>query len=124
MKVVLIACAMIVFAAGSFSPAAAEDSMTQASPSAPAPNNAAQADLTGQMIYNQQHLVVGRVSSMTVDSHGLTQAVVGVEKFLGMGAKNIAIPVSSLQPRAAGGYTTSLSTSDIKNLPEVQAGTH
>jgi hypothetical protein len=123
MKFVLIACAMLALAAGSFSQAVAEDSMTQASP-APASDNAAPADLTGQIIYNQQDLVVGNVSSMTTDTNGQRQAVVGVEKFLGMGSKNVPIPVSSLQPRAAGGYTTSLSASDIKNLPEVQAGTH
>jgi sporulation protein YlmC with PRC-barrel domain len=79
-------------------------------------------DLTGQMIYSSTGRKIGTVSSMTVDAQGQQQAVVDVERYLGMGGKNILMPVSSLQARAKGGYATTLGASEIKKLPEYKAG--
>lgn len=111
----------------------AQDSMTPASPAqAPAaqaaPSESAatasastQADLTGQAIYDAKGSKIGIVSSVSTDVQGQEQATVGVERFLGMGGKNVLLPVSSLKARTAGGYTTSLTPAEIKGLPEAAA---
>jgi sporulation protein YlmC with PRC-barrel domain len=117
----------------------AQDTMTPASP-APAPaaqaapaagesaaaatQTTTQADLTGQTIYDAKGTKIGIVSSVSTDTQGQQQAVVGVERFLGMGGKNVMFPVSSLKSRTAGGYTTSLTPAEIKGLPEAAAATH
>jgi len=117
----------------------AQDTMTPASP-APAPaaqaapaagesaaaatQTTTQADLTGQTIYDAKGTKIGIVSSVSTDAQGQQQAVVGVERFLGMGGKNVMFPVSSLKSRTAGGYTTSLTPAEIKGLPEAAAATH
>ena len=119
----------------------AQDTMTPASP-APAPaaqaapaaapsesaaattQTSTQADLTGQTIYDAKGTKIGIVSSVSTDAQGQQQAVVGVERFLGMGGKNVMFPVSSLKSRTAGGYTTSLTPAEIKGLPEAAAATH
>lgn len=131
MKNFLIAGAVLALAVGFLSPAEAQDSTTQASPAAPGPASpppsptaSTQADLTGQMIFSEQGSMIGTVSSLTIDAQGQQQAVVGIEKFLGIGGKNVLLPVSSLQPRTGGGYTTSLTAADIKNLPEAKADMH
>ena len=117
----------------------AQDTMTPASPApspaaqaAPAAGESAaaatqattQADLTGQTIYDAKGTKIGIVSSVSTDAQGQQQAVVGVERFLGMGGKNVMFPVSSLKSRTAGGYTTSLTPAEIKGLPEAAAATH
>ena len=129
------AAAMIVSAAN------AQDTMSpSASPAAPvaqpapAPSAAAaatatpspsdQTALSGQMIYSSKGTKIGTVAAVSTDSQGQQQAVVGVERFLGLGGKNILFPVSSLQPRTGGGYTTSLSSAEIKKLPEASATVH
>ncbi len=125
--------------AGVFRAASAEDAPQMmvpvaqdqpANPPAPdqsaAPSNApaaAQAvDLTGQAIYSAKGHKIGTVSSMTTDAQGQQVAVVGVERFLGLGGKNVEFPLSSLVPRYSGGYSTTLTADEIKNLPEYQAG--
>jgi hypothetical protein len=131
MKNFLIAGAVLALAVGCLSPAEAQDSTTQASPTAPGPVSpppspaaSTQADLTGQMIFSEQGSMIGTVSSLTTDAQGQQQAVVGIEKFLGIGGKNVLLPVSSLQPRTGGGYTTSLTAADMKKLPEAKADMH
>lgn len=119
----------------------AQDTMTPASPAqapaaqaapAAAPSESAasaaastqtstQADLSGQTIYDAKGTKIGIVSSVSTDAQGQQQAVVGVERFLGMGGKNVMFPVSSLKSRTAGGYTTSLTPAEIKGLPEAAA---
>lgn len=93
-------------------------------PSAATPAPSEQNALAGQMIYSSKGAKIGTVAAVSTDSQGQQQAVVGVERFLGLGGKNILFPVSSLQPKAGGGYTTSLSSAEIKKLPEASASTH
>lgn len=99
------------------STAPAEQTAPQTVPSGP------QADLTGQTIYSSKGSKIGIVSSMTADAQGQQVAVVGVEKFLGMGGKNLQFPLSSLTPKDGGGYTTSLTSAKIRKLPEAKTGT-
>jgi len=80
--------------------------------------NAMQSEYTGQTIYSSKGSKIGTVTAVTTDAQGQQQAVVGVEKFLGLGGKNVMFPVSSLQAKAGGGYTTSLTSTEIKALPE------
>ncbi|HLJ52683.1 MAG TPA: PRC-barrel domain-containing protein [Rhizomicrobium sp.] len=85
---------------------------------APAQSAAMQSEYTGQTIYSSKGTKIGTVTAVTTDAQGQQQAVVGVEKFLGLGGKNVMFPVSSLQAKSGGGYTTSLTSSEIKALPE------
>lgn len=102
--------------------APASQAVPTSSATAPAPSD--QSNLTGQMIYSSKGTKIGTVAAVSTDTKGQQQAVVGVEQFLGLGGKNILFPVSSLQPRAAGGFTTSLSSAEIKKLPEASTSMH
>lgn len=85
-------------------------------------SNARSADLTGQTIYSTKGHKLGTVVSMTTDSHGQQAALVTMGRNLGMGGKEVAIPVSSLQKRSKGGYETTLTATELKNLPATQGG--
>lgn len=126
MKKLLITCAAAVLSAGLLSPAYAQDSSQPTAPATQAAPQMApsspQADLTGQTIYSSKGSKIGTVASMTTDAQGQQDAVVGVEKFLGMGGKNVLFPVSSLSPKNGGGYSTSLTSAEIKKLPEAKSG--
>lgn len=78
--------------------------------------NPTTANLTGQTIYNAKGKKIGTVSAMTTDAQGQQVASVTMEKYLGMGGQTVAIPVSSLEARQSGGYTTRLSASELKSL--------
>jgi len=90
------------------SPAAPQTSPTQ--------GQTAATDLTGQSIYTAQGRKIGTVSSMSTDAQGQQSAAVSIEKYLGMGGQTVMIPVSSLQARDKGGFTTTLSAAEIKAL--------
>lgn len=120
MKKLLMASTVALLSATSFSPVYAQDAGSQA-PASPAAGAATQADLTGQTIYSSKGSKIGTVSSMATDAQGQQTAVVSIEKFLGMGGKNVQFPVSSLSPKDGGGYTTSLTSKEIKKLPEASA---
>jgi sporulation protein YlmC with PRC-barrel domain len=102
-------------AAPAAAPAAAP---SEAAAPAAAPNTAMASEYTGKTIYSSKGTKIGTVTTVTTDAQGQQQAVVGVEKFLGLGGKNVMFPVSSLQAKSGGGYTTSLTSSEIKALPE------
>src|SRR5882724_6886537 len=80
-------------------PAAAPTSAAAPSESAATAAASTQADLKGQTIYDAKGTKIGIVSSTSTDAQGQQQAVVGVERFLGMGGKNVMFPVSSLKAR-------------------------
>ena len=110
-------------AASPADPSAAPAAAPAAAPSdaaapAAAPNTAMASEYTGKTIYSSKGTKIGIVTTVTTDAQGQQQAVVGVEKFLGLGGKNVMFPVSSLQAKSGGGYTTSLTSSEIKALPE------
>jgi hypothetical protein len=82
----------------------------------PAQGSTTAADLTGQMIYSAKGTKLGTVSSMSTDAQGQQAAAVTMGKHLGMGGQTVLIPTSSLQARSNGGYTTTLSTTELKAL--------
>ncbi|MDE2264717.1 MAG: PRC-barrel domain-containing protein [Alphaproteobacteria bacterium] len=96
----------------------------QPMPNQATPGQSTQADLSGQMIYSEKGHKLGTVSSMTTDAQGQQAAVVSMERFLGMGGKNVVIPVSKLEARSGGGYTAELSASQIKKLPDAGGAVH
>jgi len=57
----------------------------------------AQSDMVGQMVYSSKGTKIGSISSVSTDAQGQQQAVVGIERYLGMGGKNVLFPISSLQ---------------------------
>jgi len=97
-------------------------SSSTAPQSSPSQGQTAAADLTGQTIYSANGHKIGTVSAMSTDTHGQQAAAVSVEKYLGMGGQTVLIPVSSLQARDGGGYTTNLSSADLKALAPSSGG--
>lgn len=85
---------------------------------APAQSNTTAADLTGQSVYSAKGTKLGTVASMSTDAQGQQAAAVTMGKHLGMGGQTVLIPVSSLQVRSSGGYTTTLSATELKALPK------
>jgi sporulation protein YlmC with PRC-barrel domain len=73
-------------------------------------------DLTGQTIYSSKGKKIGTVSAMSSDAQGQQAASVSIEKYMGMGGQTVLIPVSSLHARDGGGYTTTLSSTELKAL--------
>lgn len=90
--------------------------------SSPTAGTATSADLTGQAIYTAKGRKIGTVAAMTSGNHGEQAASVTMDRYLGMGGQTVLIPVSSLKARAAGGYTTNLSSTELKALPKADAG--
>jgi hypothetical protein len=60
---------------------------------------------------------------MSRGAQGEQYAVVIMEKVLGLGGRNLLFPVSSLALKNSRGYATSLSSSQIERLPEMQSST-
>jgi hypothetical protein len=84
--------------------------------SSPNQGDTTTADLTGQAIYSAKGEKIGTVSSMKTDAKGQQAASVTMGKYMGMGGQTILVPVSSLQARSSGGYTTNLSAAELKSL--------
>ena len=128
MNKLLTTCAALALGGLCLSPVYAQDTSAPAAPApqtqqaAPSQSLPMQSDLTGQTIYTKSGTKIGAVTSVTTDAQGQQQAVVSIEKFLGMGGKSVLFPADSLQSRSSGGYTTSLTSAEIKNLPAA-AGT-
>lgn len=56
--------------------------------------------LIGQAVINPQDEKVGSVDDLVMDQSGrVTAAVIGVGGFLGMGEKNVGVPIEALEPR-------------------------
>ncbi len=89
--------------------------------SSPSQGSATSADLTGQDIYSAKGTKLGSVASMSTDAQGQQAVAVRMGKHMGMGGQTVLIPVSSLQARSNGGYTTTLSASELKALPKAGA---
>ena len=98
----------------STSPSTTMPSQTQQM--SPTQGQSTASDLTGQTIYSSKGRKIGTVSAMSSDAHGQQAASVSIEKYLGMGGQTVLIPVSSLQARDKGGYTTTLSSTELKSL--------
>lgn len=96
--------------------------MQQQQMTSPSSGSTTAADLTGQAIYSSKGRKIGTVSSMSTDAHGQQAAAVRMGKYLGMGGQTVNIPVSSLQARSAGGYTTTLSSTELKALAKSGSG--
>nr|WP_243850634.1 PRC-barrel domain-containing protein [Rhizomicrobium electricum] len=100
-------------------PAMAQDT-PPATPMAP-PSPSANADLTGQRIYNTDGDWIGTVTRMGSDTQGQPLAAVTIERKLGIAGTTVLFPMGSLQPREKGGYMTNLNGDQIKQLPKSNA---
>lgn len=96
--------------------------MQQQQMTSPSSGSTTAADLTGQAIYSSKGRKIGTVSSMSTDANGQQAAAVRMGKYLGMGGQTLNIPVSSLQARSGGGYTTTLSSTELKALAKSGSG--
>ena len=53
--------------------------------------------LVGVAVYDKDNKSVGKISDMLMDKHGKVEAVViGIGGFLGIGAKNVALPYDQI----------------------------
>lgn len=71
-------------------------------------------DLSGQPIFDSKDMRIGTVRAMGKDSEGAQAVLLTVEKIEGLSGQVVNLPVSSLHPRAGGGYTTTISTAELK----------
>ncbi|HEY0283506.1 MAG TPA: PRC-barrel domain-containing protein [Rhizomicrobium sp.] len=110
MKKFLMVCAVSALSAGLFFPINAQDAAQPVT--SPSGQTATQPDLVGQTVFNSEGSTIGTVSSVATDAQGQQAAVVDIS------GKKILFPVSSFTPKDGGGYTTTLSAEEIKNLPE------
>lgn len=88
----------------------------------PSEGNTTTADLTGQAVYTAKGRKLGTVAAMSTGNHGEQAASIAVASYPGMSGKTVLIPVSSLRPRGAGGYLTTLSSTELKVLPAAGTG--
>ena len=81
--------------------------------------------LEGLDVYNQNNEKIGDISELIVDSSGKIQAVViGVGGFLGMGERDVAVPMDQIkfvnEPRAVA-TTTTTGSSTVATAPNAPA---
>ncbi len=79
----------------------------------------------GQSVYNTGNESIGKVSDLIMQKNGgIVAAVVGVGGFLGIGAKNVAVPMSNISIAQNQDGTVKLTTSEsadsLKAAPEFQ----
>ncbi len=88
----------------------------------PSEGNTTTSDLTGQAVYTAKDGKLGTVAAMSTGNHGEQSASVEIVSYPGMSGKTVLVPVSSLRPRGAGGYLTTLSLTELKALPAADTG--
>ncbi|WP_344098608.1 PRC-barrel domain-containing protein [Rhizomicrobium palustre] len=71
-------------------------------------------DLTGQPIFDSKDMRLGAVRAMSKDHDGGQAVLLAIEKVDGLSGQVVSLPMSSLRPRKGGGFTTSLSTAELK----------
>lgn len=85
-------------------------------------------NLVGKTVYNQEGQSIGTVSDFVVDARGagdkkVTHAVVGVGGFLGLGKKDVAIPIDHMRLRGDRIEVSSNVTADqLKRMAEYDQG--
>lgn len=77
----------------------------------------------GQSVYNGGNQSIGKVSDLIMQKQGgIVAAVIGVGGFLGIGAKNVAVPIANISVAQNQDGTVKLSTSEsadsLKAAPE------
>jgi len=130
-KIITIASAAALMLGAAFSTSFAQDEPAQEDPyAAPpaqeeptsaAPSESAGGELVGQAVFDANGQQVGTVAEIATDETGSEVAVLSVGEFLGLGAKQIAVATTDLQPNADGtGLTIALTAEDIEAAPEYE----
>jgi putative membrane protein len=91
----------------------------QQQPSSPGQQAAA---LVGNQVLNQEGESIGEIEDVVLDQQQNAFAVVSVGGFLGIGEKNVAIPVSERPGQNGEGLTTAMSQADLEDLPAYEEG--
>lgn len=79
--------------------------------------------MIGQSVVNPQDETVGDVEDLVMDRSGrVTAAVIGVGGFLGLGEKNVGVPIEALSPRRTDDgdvqLVTMLTREELERAPE------
>jgi hypothetical protein len=76
-------------------------------------------NLIGKWLYDRQGNSVGSIQDVKTSADGKIQAVeIDVGGFLGIGSRRIAVPVDELQRKGDRIESTSMTTDQIRNLPQ------
>jgi len=76
-------------------------------------------DLIGKNVVNADGRDVGEIEDLVLDKNKVAHVVVGVGGFLGMGEKNVAIPIDKLQlGQDQALMLTAMTEDDLRSLPE------
>lgn len=129
-KTFMSASALAILAAAAITPASAQDvpqytqEMPASSAEVDANVNIETAQLTGKSIYDLDGQEVGTVAEVVTAEDGSERAVISVGTFLGIGSKEIAVPVTDLEAKADGsGYSLSLTADEIEAAPAYEGDT-
>ncbi|MGF1611195.1 MAG: PRC-barrel domain-containing protein [Kiloniellales bacterium] len=81
-------------------------------------------EIIGQQVVNQQGEEIGEINDLVVDENNQPYAVIGIGGFLGIGERNVAVPVSNLEFGADQVVYNGFSTAEeFETMPEYQEGT-
>lgn len=95
-------------------PAATDQTMTK-----PATGQWRASKLIGVDVYNQQNKKLGEINELIMTSNGqIAGAVIGVGGFLGMGERDVIVPLNQLRFSNDGATTGSANDGDRKWYPE------
>lgn len=80
-------------------------------------------DVVGNEVLNSQGEEIGEVEDVVVDQNQTAHAVISVGGFLGLGDKEVAVPMDRLTPaQDGGGATTDLTEEELEGLPAYEEG--
>jgi putative membrane protein len=78
-------------------------------------------DLVGNDVLNDQGDAIGEIQDVVIDDQQNAYAIISVGGFLGLGEKEVALPIDDLQPGAEGeGLMTPMTENDLESLPSYQ----
>ena len=115
LRKLMAATAVLSIIAGA---AVAHDGATKPDKTAAASETSQANNYVGQSVYNAKGDEIGIIASVVTAKDGSQQAVISVGTFLGLGSKEIAVPVSKLSAHEGGGYQLSMSKEDIQSAPD------
>jgi hypothetical protein len=80
-------------------------------------------DLVGNDVLNSEGSSIGEIEDVVIDQEEKVYAVISVGGFLGIGEKQVALPLDELHPNPSeGGLSTAMTEDELEGLPAYQEG--
>ncbi|MGH7365577.1 MAG: PRC-barrel domain-containing protein [Candidatus Rokuibacteriota bacterium] len=85
-----------------------------------APGLSAIKEMIGQPVYNERNQRVGRIDDLIIKRASISHAIVGAGKLVGLGKRNVAIPLSQLKHRDGKFVLPGATEETMKALPRFE----